>query len=40
MRNMKRQRREGLEIGTPLWVIKNGRMVDLPRGKRRKGRGR
>jgi hypothetical protein len=23
---------------TPVWVIKNGRMVDLTRGKRRKGR--
>ena len=26
--------------GRPVWVIKNGRMVDLTRGKRRKGRGR
>ena len=40
MRNMKGQRREGLETRTPVWVIKNGRMVDLTRGKRRKARAR
>ena len=39
-RAAKRALREGLETGTPVWVIKNGRMVDLTRGKRRKGRGR
>jgi hypothetical protein len=37
-RAAKRALREGLETGTPVWVIKNGRMVDLTRGKRRKGR--
>ena len=39
-RAAKRALREGLETGTPVWVIQNGRMVDLARGKRRKGRGR
>ena len=34
-RAAKRALREGLETGTPVWVIKNGRMVDLARGKRR-----
>ncbi len=28
----------GIETGTPVWVIKDGKMVDLTRGKRRKGR--
>jgi hypothetical protein len=28
----------GLKTGTPVWVMKNGRIVDLTRGKRRKGR--
>jgi len=37
-RAAKRALREGLETGTPVWVIKNGRMVDLTRGKRRKAR--
>ena len=32
--------REGLETGTPVWVMKDGRMVDLTRGKRRKTRAR
>jgi hypothetical protein len=32
--------REGLETGTPVWVIKEGRMVDLTHGKRRKVRAR
>ena len=36
-RAAKRALREGLETGTPVWAIKNGRMVDLTRGKRRKG---
>ena len=40
MRNRKRQRLEDLETGTPAGVIQNGRMVDLARIKRRKGRGR
>ena len=39
-RAAKRALREGLETGTPVWVIKNGRMVDLARGKRRKARPR
>ena len=39
-RAAKRALREGLETGTPVWVIKNGRMVDLTRGKRRKARPR
>ncbi|HUX16403.1 MAG TPA: hypothetical protein VMW52_08000 [Phycisphaerae bacterium] len=39
-RAAKRALREGLETGTPVWVIKDGRMVDLTRGKRRKGRSR
>jgi hypothetical protein len=30
----------GLETGTPVWVIKEGRMVDLTRDKRRKVRDR
>jgi len=34
-RAAKRALREGLETGTPVWVITNGRMVDLARGKRR-----
>ena len=34
-RAAKRALREGLETGTPVWVIQNGRMVDLTRGKRR-----
>ena len=33
-RAAKRALREGLENGTPVWVIKNGRMVDLTRGNR------
>ncbi|MGB2753787.1 MAG: hypothetical protein WBD75_08380 [Phycisphaerae bacterium] len=37
-RAAKRALREGLETGTPVWVIKNGRMLDLTRGKRRKAR--
>ena len=37
-RAAKRALREGLETGTPVWVIKNGRMVDLARSNRRKGR--
>ena len=32
-RAARRALREGLETGTPVWVIKNGRMVDLTRGK-------
>jgi len=39
-RAAKRALRDGLETGTPVWVIKNGRMVDLTRGKRRKARPR
>ena len=39
-RAAKRALREGLETGTPVWVIKNGRMVDLTRGRRRKARPR
>ncbi len=39
-RAAKRALREGLETGTPVWVIKNGRMVDLTRGKRHKARRR
>ena len=39
-RAAKRALREGLENGTPVWVIKNGRMVDLTRGKRPKARRR
>ena len=39
-RAAKRALREGLEAGTPVWVIKNGRRVDLTRGKRRKARPR
>ena len=39
-RAAKRALREGLENGTPVWVIKNGRMVDLTRGKRPKARHR
>ena len=30
----------GLETGTPVWVIKNGRMVDLTREVRRRKRAR
>jgi hypothetical protein len=30
----------GLETGTPVWVIKEGRMVDLTRSKRRDPRAR
>jgi len=37
-RAARRALREGLETGTPVWVIKEGRMVDLTRGKRRKAR--
>lgn len=37
-RAARRALREGLETGTPVWVIKKGRMVDLTRGKRRKAR--
>ncbi len=36
-RAAKRALREGLETGTPVWVIKDGRMTDLTRGKRSKG---
>ena len=39
-RAARRALREGLENGTPVWVIKNGRMVDLTRGKRPKARRR
>jgi hypothetical protein len=39
-RAARRALREGLETGTPVWVIKDGRMVDLTRGKRRKARRR
>jgi len=39
-RAARRALREGLETGTPVWVIKDGRMVDLTRGKRRKVRAR
>ena len=39
-RAAKRALREGLETGTPVWVIKNGRMVDLTRGKRRSRKSR
>ena len=35
-RAARRALREGLETGTPVWVIKDGRMVDLTHGKRRK----
>jgi len=37
-RAARRALREGLETGTPVWVIKDGRMVDLTRSKRRKAR--
>ena len=37
-RAAKRALKEGLETGTPVWVIKDGHMVDLARGKRRKAR--
>jgi len=30
-RAAKRALREGLETGTPVWVIKDGKMVDLTR---------
>ena len=33
-RAAKRALREGLETGTPVWVIKDGKIVDLTRGKR------
>jgi hypothetical protein len=39
-RAARRALKEGLETGTPVWVIKDGRMVDLTRGKRRKVRAR
>ncbi len=29
---------EGLETGTPVWVIKDGRVVDLTKEKRRSAR--
>ena len=32
--------KKGLETGTPVWVLKNGRMVDLTREIRRRGRAR
>jgi hypothetical protein len=35
-RAARRALREGLETGTPVWAIKDGRMVDLARRKRRK----
>ena len=38
-RAARRALKEGLKTGTPVWVIKDGRMVDLTRGKRRKARG-
>lgn len=37
-RAAKRALREGIETGTPVWVIQNGRMVDLTHSKYRKGR--
>jgi hypothetical protein len=39
-RAARRALREGLETGTPVWVIKDGRMVDLARGERRRARTR
>jgi len=39
-RAAKRALREGLETGTPVWVLKKGRMVDLTRGKRRSRKAR
>jgi len=39
-RAARRALQEGLQTRTPVWVIKKGRMVDLTRGKRRKGRAR
>jgi hypothetical protein len=30
----------GLETGTPVYVVKNGQIVDLTKEKRRKGRAR
>jgi len=39
-RAARRALREGLETGTPVWVIKDGRMVDLTREVRRRGRAR
>jgi hypothetical protein len=32
--------KKGLETGTPVWVLKNGRMVDLTREVRRRSRAR
>ncbi|HUT58372.1 MAG TPA: hypothetical protein VNA25_11055 [Phycisphaerae bacterium] len=37
---LRRALQKGLETGTPLWHLKDGRMVDLTRDKRRKVRGR
>jgi isocitrate dehydrogenase len=34
-RAAKRALRIGLETGTPVWVIKKGRIVDLTKGHRR-----
>jgi hypothetical protein len=39
-RAAKRALQLGLETGTPVWVIKDGRMVDLTRGQQRKGQSR
>jgi len=39
-RAARRALRKGLETGTPVWVLKNGRMVDLTREVRRRGRAR
>jgi hypothetical protein len=39
-RAARRALRLGLKTGTPVWVMKNGRIVDLTRGKRRTVRAR
>ena len=39
-RAARRALQKGLETGTPVWALKEGRMVDLPRNNRRKVRGR
>jgi len=39
-RAARRALRIGLETGTPVWVMKNGRMVDLTREVRQRRRAR
>ena len=39
-RAARRALKVGLETGTPVWVLKNGRIVDLVREARRLGKAR